>query len=154
MADGGVTGVAGCHTCQGVAMDWKLEGTGAGELLPELIVVGVATVVVVEALTVPDIVAAPMPAELTVQVAALLTVGLQGTTPVAASVLVPEEPAALAMPPEPPPQPVKVRARKPARAAVVNAWAFIVIQSTKANPCTSKRPGFLAESVARGPGSS
>ncbi len=91
-----------------------------------------------------------MPAELTVQLEALLTVGLQGTTPVAASVLVPEEPAALAMPPEPPPQPAKVKARKPARAAVFNAWLFIVIQSTKANPANQKRPAILPESLRTG----
>ena len=28
MADGGVTGVAGCHTCQGVVMERKDEGVG------------------------------------------------------------------------------------------------------------------------------
>ncbi len=131
-------------------MDWKLEGTGAGKLLPEPIAVCAAVVVVVEAVAMPDIVAAPMSAELMVQVDALLTVGLQGMTPVAASVLVLEEPAALAMPPEPPPQPVKVRARKPARAAVVNAWVFIVIQSTNANPANQKRPAILAGPLRTG----
>ncbi|MHB1668552.1 MAG: hypothetical protein ACYCUK_14360 [Thiomonas sp.] len=56
---------------------------------------------------------APSTAALTAQLDELLTVGLHGTTPVAANVVVPAAPTVLAAPP---PQPDRIAAKKMAKA--------------------------------------
>ncbi|SCC91331.1 hypothetical protein THIX_10372 [Thiomonas sp. X19] len=58
---------------------------------------------------------APPTAALTAQLDGLLTVGLHGTTPVAANVVVPAAPTVLAAPP---PQPDTVAAKKMAKALI------------------------------------